>query len=608
MDQGFAPQGFSATDAATIERQLAARAPHGSHIPRPTATETAGKGAISASSKARSPHLDPTQQNVARLEGVKSAFMMPAQMEFFGMLGGGALGWVTNKFGWQRATAALGMLFKAPVQALRQSSLAEFFHVPANFLKAAATEASTAGGKAQGWAESATRQAKTLEKTAKQLDGRAASVLEPIGKSVGSSVGWFERTPVGKSLHSMFDSLMHGRKAAAIAKHEAVFAKAQGAFTTEASAGWRASAGNFFSRIFKGTQPVTVPAGELSSMMHGLSAAKGDHAKLKAFAGNLETLIADGALSAEAKARAGNVAKHVGKLVGSAHAMETYGSAAGGSMKTMVKAMGKAIGRVPVFNALLAVGITAGVGATMLAAKAESKEAKLAFDDLSDQLRSSDSGFLDAVKKVQKSQGMWGVAKTGMKLTGVVADGAMWMLPGGGGMAMMGAVMLPQLCESLVPGNPTLGAYVALQKNERGELKLDTEAQTQAIRQLVGVMPAVAAQGGFYNRLAQPIAAEIVSRKMNTQQVIQLLGDNAAFTALSSEVAAKRAQAATAEAKAKVANDNPEAPLHPAAVKAAGAMSAAEAAYHQAAKPANLVAANDVHLAGKMNETHRHVG
>jgi hypothetical protein len=205
-------------------------------------------------------------------------------------------------------------------------------------------------------------------------------------------------------------------------------------------------------------------------------------------------------------------------------------------------------------------------------------------------------------------QGMWGVAKTGMKLTGVVADGAMWMLPGGGGMAMMGAVMLPQLCESLVPGNPTLGAYVALQKNERGELKLDTEAQTQAIRQLVGVMPAVAAQGGFYNRLAQPIAAEIVSRKMNTQQVIQLLGDNAAFTALSSEVAAKRAQAATAEAKAKVANDNPEAPLHPAAVKAAGAMSAAEAAYHQAAKPANLVAANDVHLAGKMNETHRHVG
>jgi hypothetical protein len=409
MDQGFAPQGFSATDAATIERQLAARAPHGSHIPRPTATETAGKGAISASSKARSPHLDPTQQNVARLEGVKSAFMMPAQMEFFGMLGGGALGWVTNKFGWQRATAALGMLFKAPVQALRQSSLAEFFHVPANFLKAAATEASTAGGKAQGWAESATRQAKTLEKTAKQLDGRAASVLEPIGKSVGSSVGWFERTPVGKSLHSMFDSLMHGRKAAAIAKHEAVFAKAQGAFTTEASAGWRASAGNFFSRIFKGTQPATVPAGELSSMMHGLSAAKGDHAKLKAFAGNLETLIADGALSAEAKARAGNVAKHVGKLVGSAHAMETYGSAAGGSMKTMVKAMGKAIGRVPVFNALLAVGITAGVGATMLAAKAESKEAKLAFDDLSDQLRSSDSGFLDAVKKVQKSQGMWGI-------------------------------------------------------------------------------------------------------------------------------------------------------------------------------------------------------
>ena len=598
MDQGFEPQGFASNDAFTIGRDVATRVPTRIQGLKPTVIETVAKGAVSNNKKHwDAKQRDPAQQNVARLEGVKNIFMLPGQMELIGALGGGALGWVTSKFGWQRVTATLGMLFKAPVQALRDTTIAGFFRVPANFFKAARGEAASAGDKASGMADWASRHAESWSEAGARAESRVAAISEPVSKNIGKGITRFEGSGLGQGVHGMFDRLIHSRQAAAVRRHEKAFTAAQTALTSEASTSWGGSIKNFFSRKVMRNSAPTVDVGELSSIMHGIEGAKGDVSGLQSVASQLETLIADGSLSAEAKARAGSVSKHIGKLVGSAHAMDTYGSANGGSMKTMVKAMGKAIARVPIFNALLVVGITAGVGATILAAKAESNEAKLAFSDLNSQLGASDSGFLEAVKKAQKSQGMWGVTKTGMRLVGNVADGAMWMLPGGGGIAMMGAVMLPQLCESLVPGNPTLGAFVAISKDDAGALKLDRDARIQAIRNLVAVMPAVAAKGGFYNHLAQPIAAEMVERNLSTTQIVKLLGDNTAFTQLSREVAEKTSQKGAEAAKAKVSNDNEA--LHPAAQQAQVAMSSAEAAYHQADKPMSKVAANDVQLDGK---------
>lgn len=652
MDQGFAPQGFSAAPSASkveeagvaarnaiesargrapqpiskayVPSSLAATAgvtPASSnaiHGMKPTVLETAAKGSVSASKKNwDASKSDPSQLEVARLQKVKSIFMMPATFEFIGMLGGGALGLVTGKLGLQKATAAIGMIFKAPTQALRNTSMGDLFHLPGNYFKAASQEAAGAGEKATSWAEAASKRAQTFEQTATAMQTRASSMVTPVRRAVGNGITAFESTGTGKGLHGAVDRLMHSRKAAAIAKHDAVFEKAQTALTTQASAGWKQSISGFFSRTFKGTRAATVEAGELSHIMHELNAAKGNHTELKAVASRVESLVAGKTLSPEAAARAGNVSKHLGKLISSAQALDTYGNAASGSMKTMVKAMGKAVARIPVFNALLTVGIVAGVGATVVAAKAESKQGKEAFADLSSQLASSNSGFLQAVKNAQKSQGMMGTLKTGVKLTGVVADGVMWMMPGGGGMAMMGAVMIPQLCEGLVPENKLLGAYVALQKNEAGELQLAPDGKVEAIRYLVAAMPAVAAKGGFYNRLSKPIAEEIVARNLSTADTIKLFGDEAAFTALASEVAAKQAQTMTAEAKAKTANDNPkaasalaaEAPQHPAAVRAQAAMTSAEHAYHQAEKPANFkIAANDAQLAGKATVAQHQVG
>lgn len=647
MDQGFAPQGFSASPSASKVEEAGVAAREAiekarGHIPKtsanpyissssptgfnaapvaasslqgmkPTAIETAAKGTVSAVKKNwDAKNADPSQTEVARLRSVKSTFMIPATLEIAGIFIGGALSWVTGKLGLQKATAAIGIALKAPVQALRNTSIADTFRLPANFLKAASQEATAAGEKASGWAEATAKRSVTLEQSAAAMESRASSFATPLRRTVGKSIEAFESTGVGKSLHGAVDRLMHSRKAAAFAKHDAVFEKAQTAMTTQASAGWKQSISGFFSRTFKRTQAATVEAGELSHIMHGLNAAKGNSAELKAVASQLESLMANKTLSAEATARAGNVSKHLGKLIGSAQALDTYGNAASGSMRTMAKAMGKAVSRIPVFNALLTVGIAAGVGATIVAANAESKQAKEAFADLSNQLGNSNSGFLQAVKKAQQSQGMMGKVKTGVKLVGEAADGIMFMLPGGGGMAMMGAVMVPQLCESLVPENKLLGAYVALKKNDAGELQLAPDGKVEAIRYLVAAMPAVAAKGGFYNRLSKPIAQEIVERNLSTADTIKLFGDEVAFTTLASEVAAKQAQTMTTEAKAKAANDNPETakvPQHPAAVKAQAAMTSAEHAYHQAEKPTNFkIAANDAQLSGKAVVAQHQVG
>ncbi len=228
-----------------------------------------------------------------------------------------------------------------------------------------------------------------------------------------------------------------------------------------------------------------------------------------------------------------------------------------GFAKAMPSAVKNALGKVrgaSVFQALMVAGVTAGMAATLMGSRAEKKETKAAFDNLMTDIGGNEnSSFAKAVKQTYTSQKKWGVGKTGIELVGGVVDGVMWAKPGLGGMAMMGAMMVPQLAQSLVPESPTLGAYVALGKADAGEIKLDAAARTDLVKQLVAVMPTVAANGGQYNRLVTPVAKEMVSKNMTAKQVVQLLNNDQAFTALAGEVSAKQ-QAA----KAALLKDQPK--------------------------------------------------
>jgi hypothetical protein len=211
-----------------------------------------------------------------------------------------------------------------------------------------------------------------------------------------------------------------------------------------------------------------------------------------------------------------------------------------------------------VFQVMMIAGTAAGIAATMIGSRAEKKETKVAFDNLmADMGGDVNSPFAKAVKATYKTKNKAGLAKTGLELASGVVEGVMWAAPGVGGLKMMGAMMVPQLCQSLVPECPTLGAHAALTKADAGELKIDAAARTDLWKQLIAISPNVAANGGMYNRLTTPIAKEFVARGLTAKQGAQLLNDEKAFTALASEIFAKQqaAKPAVAAGKAEAAND-----------------------------------------------------
>ncbi len=213
-------------------------------------------------------------------------------------------------------------------------------------------------------------------------------------------------------------------------------------------------------------------------------------------------------------------------------------------VKALPSVVKSSLGKVrgaSVFQVLMTAGVAVGMGATLVGSRAEKKETKVAFDNLvADMGGDANSPFAKAVQKTYTQKKKWGVGKTGLELAGGVLEGVMWAKPGFGGMGMMGAMMVPQICQSLVPDSPTLGAHAALAKADAGELKIDAAARAELWKQMIVIVPNVAANGGEYNRLTAPIAKEMVARNFTAKQGVQLLSDEAAFMKFAGEVSAKQ--------------------------------------------------------------------
>lgn len=254
------------------------------------------------------------------------------------------------------------------------------------------------------------------------------------------------------------------------------------------------------------------------------------------------------AVGASAEKQVGGLASKAGGV------LEGVGSSGlGKKALDVVKIAASKVGNTKIFTALLVAGAAAGLGAVAFGARAESKESKAAFKDLMKDLGGDkNSPFAKAIRGTYASKQSMGLAKAGLEMSGEVLNGALFMKQGTVGFGLIAGSMLPQLCTSLIPESPVLGGYVALKKADAGELQLDKAARVDAIRQLVAIMPNVAAHGGQYNRLVTPVAAEIVERKMTAIQVVQLLNNEQAFTALAAEVTAKQ-KAAHAKAEKPIA-------------------------------------------------------
>jgi len=253
------------------------------------------------------------------------------------------------------------------------------------------------------------------------------------------------------------------------------------------------------------------------------------------------------------------------------------------AMPNIVKSTFAKAGGVSMFGALMTAGVATGLGASLFAARANSKEADAAYKELiADLGGDANSAFAKAVKGARGTDKNWGLTKLGVDVVSGVAETAMWMAPGGGAsMKMMGAMMIPQLCSGFVPENRTLGAYVALKKIEAGQLKVDTAQHMDLVKPLVALVPSVAANGGPNNMLGKYVAREMVERHMGPVQIIQLCNNPAQFNAFAAEVKAKQ-EAAKAAQKAAL-KDQPQVEGH------APGMTKAEAAYHAAEKPAGTM-------------------
>ena len=490
------------------------------------------------------------QENINRLQSLRGTLTMPFNMEFFGAILGGGLTWVAKKAGWERVQTAIRSVTNAPFKALRDTTIGDLGKLPAHYTHALSEHAKEAGGlAAANWKPALDNATEVMTKTSDTINGHVGEVISPARKAVARGIDRFEGTGVGKKLHGMFDTLMHNREAACTVKCGKALGKAEAALTTEATGMFR-KALNFITR----KAPTTVPVGELAPVMEGLAAAKGLEGvaridQLKSVSAQLGTLMESGEIKGELAKRASDVSRYIGKTIGSAQAIETYKSAAGESLKTMVKTVGKAAGRIPLFSALVGAGVVAGIGASILIARKDSKEAKQATAELTADLGEfKDSGFMKAIKAAHKKEGGARIAKTGLEVFGGAVDGALMTMPGAGGAAMMGAMMVPQLCSGLVPDNLLLGSYIALKKSESGELKFEKpEQKLELVKQLVAALPSVAAHGGIYNRLVTPVAAEMIKQEMPVKSMVQLLANDAAFNKFASEVNAKvQAQKAAA--------------------------------------------------------------
>ena len=614
MEQGFAASP-SVLETAAADASRMAHMPHRA----PSTAEAASKSVAVGkdANAAAQPKLTAAQKKAADFQGVKSWALMPMNLEFFGMIGGA----LTGALGLQRVRTGLRMALKTPAHALRDTSIGEIFRLPANFVKAAANEADDVledvAKKAEASAEKAAEKGKaykakpvdaTIRDWSKKLSERSESMLKDASKreaaftqsktvagmraTIGNALDGFEASPIGKQLAGVADGLIHGRKGAAEAKHAATLEKARKALT-----GKRGGISGFFANVLDGIGKLFGKAPEQTEGMHHLSAIVGklEHrsaSQLKDMRNELGVLMESGAFKGEATHAANQLSKQLGKMVGSAHALEGYGSVAGGGLKGLGKVLFKAAGRMPILYPLLFIAGFAGIKAVTVTAHAESDEAQAAFKDLEAAIGGHDTaGFLQAVKADKKAASRGAGIKTGLQVANEAVEAATWGMMGGsgGGEAIMAAQAMPELFKTFVPDHPMLGAWVALQKDDGGEIKLSHDDRVKAALQLHAVEPVTAAHSGVYCRMAKYNAEEMVARGYTAKQIVAVLSDKAALTKLSSEVSAKLEQ----QAKAATANDNAVMSHAEPEVKAPEGL-------HAAGKPANLVAANDAQLYGKI--------
>ena len=259
------------------------------------------------------------------------------------------------------------------------------------------------------------------------------------------------------------------------------------------------------------------------------------------------------------------------------------------------------VGNMSVFGKVIWIGALAGIGAAVLTHKKDGSEAKKAMSGIAADIGDKNPLFLN-IQKAYHGQSAKRVLGTTATAGGEILNAALFASHemGGGPAAMMMSMSLPMIGQTLVANNAALNAYANLKLEDAGKGKLKPEERVEAIRQLLSFQPSVAPYGGYYNRLAGPLAEAIAAKGLSASETMKFLADTPKFTALAQDVTDKQAAAKAAEAP--VAETVATAKTHELHVNDTKTL--AESAYAAAEKPHQMVG----HAAsqGKVSVAHQH--
>lgn len=407
------------------------------------------------------------------------------------------------------------------VMALETTTLANAATIPGEMARSGAFQYQIVAGEA-----TAAKRSAGLMGAAAKADARMVGIGEKVG-------GWY--APVRSRLHGAYDGFAASREGGRL--HQ----------TAEKFATWRMKANS------KNYQAVHGQFDDLIKKMakHEELAGLSEHAG-KSLEGMSHSAAAEHFHGLAAKAEGllnGGLRGKAAEFATDLRKMGQQGARFAGTAASHEGAIAKGfsailknikVSRMPVLMAMMTVGAVATAGAAGLTARFQNKESERVLGDMAKDIGDPKNSYLDALRKSDHSQKGRRYLSAGVSAIGDGMFAASVGSANAGMSIMISQMAVPKIGEMLVKDNPVLNAYANLQKAEKGDVQIPPADRVAQVRQLVGAVPAVIPHGGFYNKLAEPIAAKIVSEKMSLRDTMQLLSNPARFTAFASEVQAEQ--------------------------------------------------------------------
>lgn len=488
------------------------------------------------------------------LESISSKAFLPQTFQFLGSMALFPVAWVAGKVGGAKAKTIVQAPLAA-VNALETTTLGSLHQLPANVVKAfgakatengaealAASAAQTAerlGARANGVMQDAARAAKPVAASVQQTGqalGRAArdsGILGFVNRAVADIAGWRSRE-LGRSAAKVAENIhvVHAREPV-----------------------------NMFGRVKQviGGAPV-MASGSIEAVQPLLSVAKAgqfDASHVATIRSTVGGLAADAvkALDPQQAKRLSAVTEQAEKLARVIDKKGFWDAAKTGGVGAIAKGIPAALARVPVARALLVTGVVAGSAAMLFRTKAENAHSGQALNALAADVYGVDVSKVTPAmltganapallkrasqdySKMQRGNWMAGAAQA--------AGDALWLMPN----ATLGLVAGPMsgmLGDLVKSDNPYLNAYSVLKAEAKGQGVLKPESKVGLVTMLVGASPSIADHGGARNKLAKPIAEQMVAEKLTPEQMVREIASPQAI-----ELRAVKAQQAKLEAEAK---------------------------------------------------------